>query len=217
MLTVVALDAPAGALVAALAVCVLLGPARVAPRIVARRAAAPLAFMGAASLAVIPSFVVGAHGVQLAGTDVPAALAAFQRALGGGAALLVLGCTTPIPDLLRALRAVGLPDAICDLGLAMHRMLHVLREERARLATALQLRGGTRDWRARWRAVVTLAVALLGRALGRADRMERALQLRAPDGLVAALPTHQPLRLATLAQVAGLIALPPMVWLAWSR
>jgi len=212
MLTAIILDAPAGALVALLALVVLLGPARVAPRTVVRRASALLVFMLAASLAVIPTFVVDGTGVHLAGIDVAAGTAAFQRALGGGAAMLLLGCTTSLPDLLRTLRSAGLPESICDLGLAMHRMVFVLFEERTRLGTALQLRGGGLRWRARWRSVVTLTVALLGRALGRADRMERALQLRAPAGLVPSLPTHAPLRRAALVRAGVLVALPPTAW-----
>lgn len=201
---------PGGWLAAVMALVCLLGPARVPPARVLRALMPPLVFLILASLTLVLQIRVDRSSLTWWATDPSTALVAFQRGLGGTAAMLLLALTARLPELLRVLRSLGLPAAVCDIGLGMFRMLFVLASERRRMQTALTLRGGTRDLRSRWRGVVALTVGLLGRALARADRMDRALQLRSPAGLLAVVPQHAPLSAEGLVAAGAIVAIVPV-------
>ncbi len=208
LLLAIALPRPGGALVAVVATGLLRWGARVPTLVIVRSAAVPFLFLVMTCIAVVPSLAVSASGVRVDGWDVGAGITALQRGAGGVMAMLLLALTTRVPDLVRLLRTVGVPVAVCELGLAMYRMVWVLLDEQRRAVMALSLRGGALGWRSRWRTVVLLAVTLLSRAMRRARRLDLGERLRAPHGLLAARPIHAPLRAAGVVGALAWATLP---------
>ncbi len=109
---------------------------------------------------------------------------------------VVLATSTPFPDLLVAMRAVGIPRLLVAIvGLAW-RYLFVMADEALRLMRARQARSGRLaqsgarvGGRVIWRARVTggMAGSLFVRALARADRIYAAMLSRGYDGEVRTL------------------------------
>ncbi len=109
---------------------------------------------------------------------------------------IVLASATPFPDLLLAMRAVGLPRLLVSIIGLMWRYLFVLVDEAMRLMRARDARsgapepgrrvGGTVAWRAR--TAGGMAGNLFLRSFDRADRIYAAMAARGYDGEVRSLP-----------------------------
>ncbi len=109
---------------------------------------------------------------------------------------IVLAGATPFPDLLLAMRAVGLPRLLVAVIGLMWRYLFVLVDEALRLMRARAARsgapepgrrtGGTVAWRAR--VAGGMAGNLFLRSFDRADRIYAAMAARGYDGEVRSLP-----------------------------
>lgn len=110
---------------------------------------------------------------------------------------IVLAATTPFPDLLLAMRAVGVPRLLVAIFGLMWRYLFVLADEALRLLRARAARsgeadlpglksGGTLAWRAR--VAGGMAGSLFLRAYERSDRIYLAMLARGYDGEVRAMP-----------------------------
>jgi cobalt/nickel transport system permease protein len=130
---------------------------------------------------------------------------------------IILAATTPFPDLLAALRALGLPSRLVAIIGLMWRYLFVLADEAWRMLRAREARsvgspgrrgGGSLAWRAR--VAGGMAGTLLVRTVERADRIYWAMLARGYDGEVRSLaqpavPGRQ--KLAAAAWVAMLALL----------
>ncbi|HSF81736.1 MAG TPA: cobalt ECF transporter T component CbiQ [Anaerolineales bacterium] len=112
-------------------------------------------------------------------------------------AAILLAASTPFPDLLMAMRAVGVPRLIVAVIGLMWRYLFVLADEALRLIRARLARSGdTGNPELRkggslvWRGRVTGGMAgnLFLRAFERSDRIYMAMLSRGYDGEVRALP-----------------------------
>jgi cobalt/nickel transport system permease protein len=112
-------------------------------------------------------------------------------------AAIVLASSTSFPDLLQAMRAVGIPRLLVAMFGLMWRYLFVLVDEALRLMRARAARSGQSDQRrARrggslaWRARVTGGMAgnLFLRAFERSERIYVAMLSRGYEGEVRALP-----------------------------
>ncbi len=115
-------------------------------------------------------------------------------------AAVVLSATTPFPELLRAMRSVGLPRLIIAVFGLMWRYMFLLADEALRLMRARSARsaeappaegrqgvraGGTLAWRAR--VAGGMAGSLFLRAFERSDRVYAAMLARGYDGEVRLL------------------------------
>ncbi|MBN2146192.1 MAG: cobalt ECF transporter T component CbiQ [Anaerolineales bacterium] len=112
-------------------------------------------------------------------------------------AAIVLAASTPFPDLLVAMRAVGIPRLLVAIFGLMWRYLFVLVDEvlrlmRARLARSGHsgLPGAKSGGSLAWRARVTGGMAgnLFLRAFDRSDRIYMAMLARGYDGEVRSMP-----------------------------
>jgi cobalt/nickel transport system permease protein len=112
-------------------------------------------------------------------------------------AAIVLAASTPFPDLLVAMRAVGVPRLIVAVFGLMWRYLFVLVDEVLRLMRARAARsgetgvpgmrsGGSLAWRGR--VAGGMAGSLFLRAFERSDRIYNAMLSRGYDGEVRVLP-----------------------------
>ncbi|HET6846095.1 MAG TPA: cobalt ECF transporter T component CbiQ [Anaerolineales bacterium] len=112
-------------------------------------------------------------------------------------AAIVLAASTPFPELLRAMRAIGAPQLLVAMFGLMWRYLFVLLDEALRLTRARTARsarlpgnqyksGGTVAWRAH--VAGGMAGNLLVRAFERSERIYSAMLARGYDGEVRSLP-----------------------------
>ena len=131
---------------------------------------------------------------------------------------ILLAVTTPFPDLLVALRSVGVPRLIVAVIGLMWRYLFVLADEalrmlRARLARsggagkAGLRKGGSLVWRAQ--VAGGMAGSLFLRAFERSDRIYMAMLARGYDGEARTLPLARirPLQWLTLGVGLGILTL----------
>jgi cobalt/nickel transport system permease protein len=112
-------------------------------------------------------------------------------------AAIVLAASTPFPELLQAMRAIGAPKLLVAMFGLMWRYLFVLVDEGLRLMQARSARSGQRESGASapggsiaWRARVTGGMAgnLLVRAFERSERIYSAMLARGYDGETRSLP-----------------------------
>jgi cobalt/nickel transport system permease protein len=136
---------------------------------------------------------------------------------------ILLTATTPFPELLHALRHLGVPSLLVTIVSLMYRYLFVLADEATRLLRAREARsaagpGGGHGGSLTWRAGVAghMVGQLFLRSYERSDRVYQAMLARGMDGRHATLNPHAMRRrdwvaglgaLATLAliQAAGRI------------
>ena len=142
-------------------------------------------------------------------------------------AAILLASTTLFPDILMAMRSLGLPRLMVAVIGLMWRYIFVIVDEVLRLLRARASRSGETSqpgYRSGgsvlWRARVTggMAGSLLLRSIERSDRIYNAMLSRGYDGEVRSL-THPSLRpvdwiilVACLALLASLLALGSLVW-----
>lgn len=110
-------------------------------------------------------------------------------------AAIVLVASTPLPQLLQAMRGVGIPRLLTAMFGMTWRYLFVLTDEALRLMRARTARSGRVDGRRAggtwfWRARVTggMAGSLFLRGLERSERIYAAMLARGYDGEVRGLP-----------------------------
>jgi len=131
-------------------------------------------------------------------------------------AAILLASSTPFPDLLQAMRAVGIPRLLVGMFGLMWRYMFVLVDEALRLVRARSARSGQSLGKgtkpggsAFWRARVTGGMAgnLFLRAFERSDRIHVAMLSRRYDGEVRLLPLQSINQGSMRALLAGLILL----------
>ena len=139
-------------------------------------------------------------------------------------AAIVLAASTSFPDLLVAMRAVGVPRLLVSIFGLMWRYLFVLVDEATRLMRARAARSGQSDSPGHknggslsWRARVTGGMAgnLFLRGFERSDRIYMAMVSRGYDGEARSLPfpAIRPVQQAIL--VGGLCTLTLLVLFAY--
>jgi cobalt/nickel transport system permease protein len=142
-------------------------------------------------------------------------------------ATIILAASTPFPELLQAMRAVGLPPLLVSMFGMMWRYIFVLADEALRLMRARAARSGSRGSLPTaptlgqkaslvregasllWRARVTGGMAgnLFLRAFERSDRIHAAMLSRGYDGGVRHLPFPRMDRTTWIPLLAGLVSL----------
>lgn len=130
---------------------------------------------------------------------------------------IVLAATTPFPELLQAMRAVGIPRLLVAMFGLTWRYLFVLVDEALRLMRARAARSGVNSSNQKakegggivWRAGVTggMAGSLFLRGIDRSDRIYTAMLSRGYDGEVRLMPVPSLSRGAKLILFAGLLLL----------
>jgi cobalt/nickel transport system permease protein len=184
-----------------------------------RRAVWPLAFVVAASVAVLV-FVPGRPVAHLGPFTVSDAGAVrFGSVLGRAAvaleAAVLLVSTTSFPELLHAFRRLRLPRAVTvALGLA-YRLLYILVDEIERLQRAARSRNAGAGAASRRRVLVGITAAVLGRALARGERTHQAMLARGFQGDLPPLHETPWDTRATASLTALALAVAGIVW--WAR
>jgi cobalt/nickel transport system permease protein len=199
---------PGSVLVAATAVVLALGPARVPARTFGRAVRWPLAFVVVGALTAVVSLDGG--GLGWAPDAAARAGELVGHSVAGGAAVLLLATTTPVSDLLPALRRLRVPAAVVEVASVTYRMLFVLLESLSTIREAQTARMGHSSLRRSYRSSGVLAAAVLTRSWDRARRMQEGLAGRGMETglrvLPEALPSSRGFLAATAAGLAALVA-----------
>jgi cobalt/nickel transport system permease protein len=197
---------PGSLLVGLAAVVLALGPARVPARTFGRAVRAPLAFIGVGALTTVVE--LGGGGVGWAPDAGARAGSLIGHAVAGSAAVLLLATTTPMSDLLPALRRLRVPAAVVEVASVVYRLLFVLRTSLGTIREAQTARMGYATVRGSYRSSGALAAAVLTRSWDRARRLQDGLAGRGLETGLRVLPETLPAsRRFEAATVAGLAAL----------
>ena len=197
---------PGSLLVGSTAVVLALGPAGVPARTFGRAVRWPTAFVAIGALTAVVSVDTG--GLGWAPDAAARAGSLVGHALAGSAAVLLLACTTPVSDLLPALRRLRVPAAVVEVASVTYRLLFVLLDSLRTVREAQVARMGHSSLRRSYRSSGVLAAAVLTRSWDRARRLHEGLAGRGFEGGLRVLPEVLPSsRLFLAASVAGLAAL----------
>lgn len=123
---------------------------------------------------------LGPVAVSHAGLLVLAGVAA--KATIGTLSAVLLGATTPFPEVLRALEALRVPRILTLIGTLMYRYLFVIVGEARRMRAALAARGHAPRHALRAGATGRVAAALFLRSHARGERVHLAMLSRGFDG-----------------------------------
>jgi cobalt/nickel transport system permease protein len=200
---------PGSLLVGLTAVVLALGPARVPARTFGRAVRLPLAFIVVGALTAVVQ--VGAGGLGWAPDAGARAGSLVGHALAGSAAVMLLATTTPMSDLLPALRRLRVPEAVVEVASVVYRLLFVLLESLRTIREAQTARMGYSSLRRSYRSSGALAAAVLTRSWDRARRMQEGLAGRGMETGLRVLPEVLPSSRAFLAAsalgLAGIVSM----------
>ncbi|MEJ2578173.1 MAG: cobalt ECF transporter T component CbiQ [Kineosporiaceae bacterium] len=202
----------------------LLGPARVPARLLARaaRGVAWFVVLGCLTLAVARDPGPGAVGVHWRGLGWAVTDASLRQAgttgghaLAGASAMFLLAATTPMTDLLRWAARRGVPAAVVEIADLTYRFVFVLLATTRAVHAAQTARLGYTSRKAALASSSQLVAAVLVRAWERARRLQDGLEGRGFDGTLRVWePARRPsprFVAAGLVLPAGLVAL-GLVW-----
>ena len=200
---------PGSALVGLTAVVLALGPARVPARTFTRAVRWPVAFIAVGAVTAVVTVDGGGLGWA---PDAPTRAGSLVgHALAGSAAVLLLACTTPVSDLLPALRRLRVPAAVTEVASVTYRLLFVLLDSLRTIREAQTARMGRATVRTALRSDGALAAAVLTRSWDRARRLQEGLAGRGMEAELRVLPEEQPSSrgfvAASLAGLAGIVVL----------
>jgi cobalt/nickel transport system permease protein len=102
-------------------------------------------------------------------------------------ATLVMAHVTPFPQLLAAMRGLGMPAVLVSTLQFMHRYLHVLTDELDRMLKARRSRTFRRTGRLDWGLLTGCIGILFLRAFERGERVHAAMLARGWDGTIRTL------------------------------
>ena len=197
---------PGSLLVGLTAVVLALGPARVPARTFGRAVRLPLSFITIGALTAVVQ--VDAGGLGWAPDAGARAGSLVGHAVAGSAAVLLLATTTPMSDLLPALRGLRVPAAVVEVASVVYRMLFVLLDSLHTVREAQTARLGYSTVGRSYRSSGALAAAVLTRSWDRARRLQEGLAGRGMETGLRVLPDVLPSsRVFVGATVLGLAAL----------
>jgi len=192
----------------------------VGPAFVLRRAllAAPFVLAAAPLLVTVEgaplfSISLGAWSLAVTGAGLERFLSIALRSWLSVQMAILLTATTPLTDLLLAMRALRVPRLLIAVLSLMWRYLAVLADEALRMLRAREARSASQQGAAggsvSWRARVTGAMAgtLFLRGYERSERIYSAMLARGYDGTIRSFPLKPLSAAERLALLMGLVLL----------
>lgn len=172
----------------------------------------PMAAFGLRWLMILPLPLMLAGASWMAGDPGRAQMVLAKSAVSSMAALVVAS-TTPLPQLLAALTALGLPRALVMTIQLVWRYLFVVAECGVRMSQAARCRSGVAPARRLVAQAGTgLMTALFARSHARAEGVQRAMAAR---GYAGSFPLLQPVALGWLDWGFSGILLAVVVMAGW--
>lgn len=187
---------PGCALVAALSLFFILGPARIRAGLLATVLAAPVAFIAIGSVPVAVHLGGDGWGVgvlRVSAQSLATAGGLVAHGVAGTLALMVLATTTPMVDVVTWMRGLRVPDALLDIASLMYRLLFVLLSTTLAVRSAQRARlGDAASLRRRWKAVADTIASIVLRSWQRATSLQRGLEGRGYEESLATLSARRP-------------------------
>ncbi len=200
---------PGCTLVAALALVLMLGSARIRPMLVLVVMTAPLAFLLLGTLPVVSvwhgfhdmawgDLGWSTHGfalgpVRFTADSVATAGALWAHSLAGTLAFVLLATTTPMVDLLSWLRTLRVPDPLIEIASLTYRLLFLLLGTTIAIRAAQHARlGDAATWRRRWSTTASTVGSVLLTTWERAARLQSGLEGRGYEDALLTLAPNRP-------------------------
>lgn len=167
---------PAGVAVIVISLVLLVGPIRVGWVRLGRIVWIPLVsiLIGVATVAVSVSWDAGLR-LQLTAEGTQTAARLTVRASAATLAMFTLACSTPMIDLLNALRRARIPDSLIEIAALIYRFSFGLLESAGAIHQAQEARLGYASRSAAMRSASMGVAALFLRSWDRARRLEAGL------------------------------------------
>ena len=130
----------------------------------------------------LASIAVGGAWIGFSYTGLSEALSLFLKALGAVSCLYFLSLSTPVVDLLAALRRLRLPKLLVELMGLVYRFIFVLIDTADTIYNAQNCRLGYSSLTTGYRSLGSLVSVLFIRAYRRSDELYTALESRGYEG-----------------------------------
>ena len=214
----VAADSALAALVIAAAmICLTLWRGRTPVRVYLSLLLVPASFILLSSAAIIFSLspeplglldlpLPGALWLSATAAGRRSALLLMAKAFGGLSCMYALSLSTPMAELIGALRRLKLPAIVIELMYLIYRYIFILIDLRQRMQTACRARLGEDGWRNSWRSFGGIASNLLVLSFKRASASFDAMEARCYDGELRFLERPKPVLARDLAWPALALA-----------
>ncbi len=200
---------PGCTLVAAAALVLMLGSARIRPALVLAVMTAPMAFLLIGTLPVaaiwhgLDDMAWGNLGWQTRGfavgplrfnpDSVTTAASLWAHSLAGTLAFILLATTTPMVDLLGWFRKLRVPDALIEIASLTYRLLFLLLGSTIAIRQAQHARlGDAANWRRRWSTTASTIGSVLLMTYQRATRLQSGLEGRGYEDALLTLAPKRP-------------------------
>lgn len=200
---------PGCTLVAAAALALMLGPARIRPSLVLVVITAPMAFLLIGTLPVaaiwhgVDDMAWGNLGWQTQGfavgplrftpDSVTTAASLWAHSLAGTLAFILLATTTPMVDLLSWFRKLRVPDPLIEIASLTYRLLFLLLGATIAIRAAQRARmGDAATWRRRWSTTASTIGSVLLMTYQRAIRLQSGLEGRGYEDALLTLAPDRP-------------------------
>lgn len=196
---------PGGLAVAAVSLVLLLGPVRVGWVALGRISLLPAVsiLIGVATVAISPGWDAGPR-LRVTDEGLSMATALAVRATAATLAMFTLACSTPMVDLLSALRHARVPEPLIEIASLIYRFTGGLLETAGSIHAAQEARLGYATRSAAMRSASMGVGVLFVRAWDRARRLEAGLAGR---GYEDTLRTLEPARTRSVRFLVGSLAL----------
>lgn len=215
---------PTAPLVLAATTAVAVGPAGLSLGRWLRALALPAGFIVAGVVGIALEWGDGPGPLPLTASSASSAEASrvLLRSLAGTSAVILIGVTTPMVDVIALLRRLRVPAAVTDLMASMYRLLFDLLETGRRLRQSQAARLGHVGLRRSVRSSGLAASAVFVRSVHRARRIQIGLDARGYTGELRVLSPKRPVDPVRLGvAVVGALAVPVAslaalaAWTAW--
>ncbi len=210
---------PAAPLVLAATTFAAVAVGRIPLRRWLRALALPAGFIASGTIGIMLVSGDGPGPIPLTITEASAIEAGrvLLRSLAGTSAVVLIGVTTPMVDIIVLLRSLRVPAAVTDLMTSMYRLMFDLIATGRQLRTSQTARLGHVGLRRSVRSAGLGTTAVFIRSMHRAKRLQIGLDARGYDGELRVLSNERPLGMARLA-IAVTVAIAILaVSLIWAR
>lgn len=218
LLALVLPPVPGDLFVIAAAVVATLAVARIPWRVYAKVMTVPLVFLLIGVVPLLFSLTLGGPWLLRlsAAPDGPdVALRVALRAAAGLTSLIFLALSTPLPQILLALRRMGMPAVVVEVAALVYRSIWTFVETVAATRRAQAARLGYRSFRSSQHSLSMLVASFFGRSLQRARAMEHGLAARNWHGELRVLDEEAAVCARHMALILGLQAVIVLLTVLW--
>lgn len=162
----------------------------------------PLAFLLMSTIAIILNWSgtpldafaipIGSHFITSSRSSLFFGLQLISTALAGVSCLYFLSLTTPMPDILMALKKFHLPSLLVELMLLIYRFIFVLSDIASAIRISQDSRLGNKDFFTSCKSFGNLGSVLFVRAFAKSSRLYDSMESRLYDGTIRVLTEHYP-------------------------